>query len=234
MIARTPRRTPPAAPVASMATPARQPAAPARRARRFYRVAKRLLDLAVALTVLALLAPLYALLAVIVVLDSGRPILYRREVVGLHGRTFRMYKFRTMTVNAEQLLLLDPDLLHAYTAQNFKLKRDPRVTPAGRFLRKFSLDELPQLWNVVRGEMSLVGPRWIPSHEIEQLGELAALRHSVPPGITGLWQVSGRSNTTWAERMRLDKEYVERCSLWLDLWILLRTPFAILRADGAY
>jgi lipopolysaccharide/colanic/teichoic acid biosynthesis glycosyltransferase len=234
VIARTPKRTPLTAPAA--ATPTGQPGIPTARTgrRRFYRATKRLLDLTLALALLVALAPLLALVALLILVDTGGPVLYRREMIGLHGRFFAMHKFRTMTVNAEQLLLLNPELYQTYQEQHFKLKRDPRVTPAGRILRKYSIDELPQLWNVVRGEMSLVGPRSIPTQELEPFGDFATLRHSVKPGITGLWQVSGRADTTYTERVRLDQEYVARCSLGLDLWILARTPVAILRGVGAY
>jgi lipopolysaccharide/colanic/teichoic acid biosynthesis glycosyltransferase len=230
MLVRTLKHTPLPAPAV---TPAAQSHAVTGR-RRFYRTAKRLLDLTVALALLVMLAPLLTAVALIIFFDTGGPIIYRREMIGLRGRFFWMYKFRTMTVNAEQLLLLDPEMYHAYKEQNYKLKRDPRVTPAGRILRKYSIDELPQLWNVVCGEMSLVGPRCIPTLELEPFGDFAALRHSVKPGITGLWQVSGRADTTYIERVRLDQEYVARCSLGLDLLILARTPLAILRGVGAY
>jgi lipopolysaccharide/colanic/teichoic acid biosynthesis glycosyltransferase len=202
--------------------------------RRVYRFTKRLIDLTVAIAALVLLLPLLGVVTLLILIDTGGPVIYRRQMIGLHGRFFWMYKFRTMTIGAEQVLLLDPEMYHAYQEQHYKLKRDPRVTPVGRILRKYSIDELPQLWNVVRGQMSLVGPRSIPTQELELVGDFAALRHTVKPGITGLWQVSGRADTTYAERVRLDQAYVARCSLGLDLLILARTPIAILRGVGAY
>ncbi|HEY7835750.1 MAG TPA: sugar transferase [Ktedonobacterales bacterium] len=199
-----------------------------------YRVVKRCLDVAGAALGLALLAPLFALLALGIALDDGGPVFYRRELVGEHGVMFRIIKFRTMKRHSEQLLARDPELYERYRRQNFKLRRDPRVTRFGRFLRRFSLDELPQLWNVLRGQMSLVGPRTIHPSELGFYGEYAWVRHCVPPGITGLWQVSGRSDTDYAERIRLDLEYVMTCSLRRDLAILWRTLPAVLRGSGAY
>ncbi len=145
-----------------------------------------------------------------------------------------MYKFRTMCERAEELLQQDAALMAEYQRQHFKLRSDPRVTRLGQTLRKYSLDELPQLFNILLGQMSLVGPRAVPLIEIEQFGEVAALRAWVRPGLSGLWQVSGRSDTTYAERIRLDRDYVERCSLGLDLRILLRTLPAVARGVGAY
>jgi lipopolysaccharide/colanic/teichoic acid biosynthesis glycosyltransferase len=237
VIARTPKHTPLTAPTTTptdLADRATTVALVRPRRRRLYHVTKRLLDLAVALLVLALLAPLLVAVALLILLDTGGPVIFRREMIGLDGRLFWMYKFRTMAVNAEQLLLLNPELYQAYQEQHFKLKRDPRVTSAGRILRKYSIDELPQLWNVVRGEMSLVGPRSIPTQELEPFGDFAALRQTVKPGITGLWQVSGRADTTYTERVRLDQEYLAHWSLGLDLWIIACTPIAILRGVGAY
>ncbi|MFL6240732.1 MAG: sugar transferase [Actinomycetes bacterium] len=183
----------------------------------------------VALVVLAV--PL-ALVALAVRLTSPGPALYRQVRVGRGGGTFRIWKFRTMHVGAESLR----DTYGHNDADGvlFKLRTDPRVTHLGRVLRRWSIDELPQLWNVVRGEMSLVGPRPPLPAEVERYAEDVHRRLLVKPGLTGLWQVSGRSNLSWEECVRLDLRYVENWSVTLDLLILARTFTAVLRADGAY
>jgi lipopolysaccharide/colanic/teichoic acid biosynthesis glycosyltransferase len=180
------------------------------------------------------LLPVIIGIVLLILLDTAWPVIYKREVIGQHGRLFHMIKFRTMKVGAEQELVSNPDLYKTYQRQNYKLRSDPRVTRIGRILRKYSLDELPQLWNVLRGQMSLVGPRSIPLSELGEFGEFARLRHCIRPGITGLWQVSGRADTSYAQRVQLDYHYVQTCSLRLDLLILFQTPLAVLRGVGAY
>jgi lipopolysaccharide/colanic/teichoic acid biosynthesis glycosyltransferase len=160
--------------------------------------------------------------------------LFRQQRSGINGRPFTLYKFRTMVTNAEQL----KQELAAMNEMNgpvFKVTHDPRVTPIGRFLRKYSLDELPQLYNVLRGEMSLVGPRPLPVDEVKRFNDLAHRRRlSVKPGLTCLWQISGRNNVSdFKEWVRLDLEYIDNWSLWLDLKILWRTVPAVLAATGA-
>jgi lipopolysaccharide/colanic/teichoic acid biosynthesis glycosyltransferase len=205
-----------------------------RRGRAGYLIGKRALDLVISVILLLALSPLLLAIGLTIVLFDGRPVLYRRKVIGLHGRPFTMLKFRTMRPGAEQRLLEDPDLFGLYLLQNYKLRVDTRVTRLGRFLRKYSLDELPQLWNIVRGEMSLVGPRCVPDFELLEFGDFAALRQSMPPGLTGLWQVSGRADRTYVDRIRLDREYILRCSFWMDVGIILRTLPAVARGVGAY
>ncbi|MER3400928.1 MAG: sugar transferase [Thermoflexus sp.] len=197
------------------------------------RALKRTMDLVLAAAALIALAPVLLAIAVAVKLDSPGPVFYRRRVVGLGGRLFDAFKFRTMVVNAEALLQQDPRLREAFE-QNFKLREDPRVTRVGRFLRRWSLDELPQLFNVLRGEMSLVGPRMLTPEEISRYGRWALNLLAVQPGITGLWQVSGRADLPYSERVRLDLFYIRNYSLWLDLAILLQTIPAVLRQRGAY
>jgi lipopolysaccharide/colanic/teichoic acid biosynthesis glycosyltransferase len=195
---------------------------------------KHAFDRLAAAALLAIALPLLVLIAVAVGCTSHGPVFYRQERPGRHGRCFRMWKFRTMVDGADrrrhELLRLSPH--HAQPL--FQSPDDPRITRVGRLLRKYSLDELPQLINVLRGEMSLVGPRPHQMWEVEQYGprELARLR--VRPGLTGLWQVSGRSSLSWDAAIALDLEYVERWSLGTDALILLRTPLAVLRGDGAY
>jgi len=196
------------------------------------RLAKRALDLSLAMFLLALLAPLLLMLALLVKLQDGGPALYRRRVVGPKGR-FDAFKLRTMRVDADELLARDPVLCRQFEI-NFKLKDDPRVTPLGVILRRLSLDELPQLWNVLLGEMSLVGPRMITAAELERYGEAAWIFRSVKPGLTGYWQIEGRQDVSYARRVELDLYYVESWSLALDFKILLKTPWRALRGSGAY
>lgn len=208
------------------------PGAEAARRRRAYHFAKRMLDVVVASLLLVVLSPVFLILTFLVKLDGG-PAIYPRAAIGRGARPFHMLKFRTMRPDAEMLLLADPQLYTEYR-QNFKIEDDPRVTPVGRWLRRVSLDELPQLWNVVRGEMSLVGPRAVAADEVATFGAFFAERQSVPPGLTGLWQVSGRASNSYDRRIELDREYVRTCKFWGDIGILLRTVPAVLRGSGAY
>ena len=188
---------------------------------------KRLLDiLSVGLGGL-LISPLVGLLALAVYLDSPGPVFYGHRRVGKDGRVFKAWKFRTMVPGADALLerhLTQNPALRAEWDATQKLREDPRVTRVGKFLRRYSLDELPQLWNILAGEMSLVGPRPIVTAEISKYGKAFELYRMVTPGLTGYWQVSGRSNTSYAYRVELDDYYVRNWSVWLDLVILLRTP----------
>jgi Undecaprenyl-phosphate galactose phosphotransferase WbaP len=200
------------------------------------RIVKQVMDYGITALVFIVILPLFALIAALVKLSSPGPIIYARKCLGQHGRYFYYLKFRTMLPNADQALkkYLDehPEAREEWLRDQ-KLKNDPRVTPLGRFLRKTSLDELPQLWNVLRGEMSLVGPRPIVDNEIAKYGHLFELRSRVLPGITGLWQVSGRSSTTYAEKIALDTYYVQNWSPWLDLYILISTIRVVLFQEGA-
>jgi undecaprenyl-phosphate galactose phosphotransferase len=180
--------------------------------------------------VLALLLPMIAL---VIWREDAGPIFYRQVRVGQHGRAFFLYKLRTMIVEADLYLDQHPELLIAWQ-KNGKLHDDPRVTRCGRFLRRTSLDELPQLWNVLRGEMSLVGPRAIQFSEVSVFSELIKLRQLVKPGLTGLWQVSGRSTTSYEQRLILDCTYVMECSIWMDLAIGCKTLPIVFGRIGAY
>lgn len=197
------------------------------------RVVKELVDRVGALVLLVLLAPLLVALAVWIRWDSPGPALFRQVRVGRGGRRFVIYKFRTMQVDAEQRLA-ELRHLNEHDGVLFKIRNDPRVTRAGRWLRRFSLDELPQLINVLKGQMSLVGPRPPLPDEVARYPADARRRLAVKPGMTGLWQVSGRADLPWEEAVRLDLWYVENWSLTLDLVILLRTLTAVYRASGAY
>jgi lipopolysaccharide/colanic/teichoic acid biosynthesis glycosyltransferase len=196
-------------------------------------VLKRAADVLIGFTLLLLLSPLLLAIGVAVAVSSPGPIFYGSQRWGRHGREFTMWKFRTMVADAHQLLQNDPGLLEEYK-KNHKLSDDPRVTGLGRFLRRTSLDEIPQLWNVVVGEMSLVGPRPKLIGEEQEFGAAFATVLSVRPGITGLWQVSGRAETTYEERVNMDVHYVMNPSIWTDLGILARTPFAVIKAVGAH
>jgi lipopolysaccharide/colanic/teichoic acid biosynthesis glycosyltransferase len=202
-------------------------------ARRLSHGVKRLLDLAVALSVCLLLAPLLLATVLAIKLTSPGPLLHRRRVVGRGGREFDAFKFRSMRVDADRVLQADAELWAAFVA-NHKLPRDPRVTAIGRILRRYSIDELPQLLNVLRGEMSLIGPRMVTVPELERYGQHVDTLLSVQPGMTGLWQVSGRQTTTYERRVELDVHYVEHWSLLLDFRILLKTPLVVFRGEGAY
>jgi exopolysaccharide biosynthesis polyprenyl glycosylphosphotransferase len=239
------------APARSGAEPDFQPidsllgAIAARRERRspIYDVIKRMLDVVGSLVLLTVLIPLLLLIAALVKLTSAGPVLFRQTRIGLNARPFTMLKFRTMRVNS------DPAVHQKYVnwfinssdqtpdagrTALFKIADDPRVTTVGRMLRKTSFDELPQLWNVLRGDMSLVGPRPAVQYEVDQYRPWHRRRVlEIKPGITGLWQVSGRSRTTFDEMVRLDLRYAKTCSLWTDLKILLATPAAVISGKGA-
>ncbi len=199
----------------------------------YNRAVKLALDYAIALPGLLLIAPLLILLAILVKLDSPGPIFHRRRVLGQNGRVFDAFKFRTMYVNGDEILARYPKLRQELN-KNYKLKCDPRVTRVGTFLRKFSLDELPQLLNVLARDMSLIGPRIIAPDEIGKYGQYGQTLMAVMPGLTGLWQVSGRSNTSYDERVALDMHYIGEWSVWLDIKILFLTIPAVLKGDGAY
>jgi Undecaprenyl-phosphate galactose phosphotransferase WbaP len=201
------------------------------------RTAKRVLDLIIVFAALPTVALIILVLAILVRLESAGPAFYAHPRVGRQRTLFRTWKIRTMVVNGDEVLqrafALDATLQQEWVRDR-KLRRDPRVTRVGRFLRKTSLDELPQFWNVLRGEMSLVGPRPIVEGEIAAYGPNFSLYCRVTPGLTGLWQVSGRSNVSVSDRVRLDSYYVRNWSPWLDLHILARTARVVLTGQGAY
>lgn len=196
-------------------------------------ILKTMLDYAITIPGLILISPLMLGLAIAVKLDSKGPAIHRRRVMGVNGKEFDAFKFRTMHVNGDEILAQHPGLKEQLEKEG-KLQDDPRNTRLGTFLRKASLDELPQLFNVLRREMSLVGPRMISPAEITKYDKWDTNLLTVPPGITGLWQVSGRSNVTYEERVRLDMHYIRNWSIWLDLRLLLATIPAVLTHRGAY
>jgi undecaprenyl-phosphate galactose phosphotransferase len=205
-------------------------------ARRFPQLVKRVFDLMVSMLVLALGSPVFVFIA-LQVASTGRPIFFGHTRVGRHNMPFKCYKFRTMAPNADKLLadlLASDPAARAEWDRDFKLKNDPRITKIGHFLRKTSLDEIPQILNVLRGEMSLVGPRPIVTAELERYGNQVDYYLEARPGITGLWQISGRNDVTYDTRVNLDTWYVKNWSLFNDVVILFRTVKVIFRKDGAY
>lgn len=199
----------------------------------FYLLLKRAIDLAVALLLLVLFLPVIPVVALLIKLDSPGPILYRQKRIGKGGREFNFYKFRSMVVGAEKVVgALRP--LSGVDGPVFKLKEDPRVTGVGRFLRRSSLDELPQLINVLKGEMSIVGPRPNLPSEVSHYLPWQRRRLEVTPGITCLWQIAGRSHIGFQEWMRLDLEYIRTRSLATDLQIMAKTIPAVIARKGAY
>jgi lipopolysaccharide/colanic/teichoic acid biosynthesis glycosyltransferase len=197
---------------------------PLRRSSRFL---KRLIDLFGAAVLLLLSLPLVFVFACLIKLEDGGPVLYRRRVVGPSG-AFDAFKLRSMRVSAEQILERDAQLSQQFQA-NFKLRNDPRITRTGAVMRRFSVDELPQLWNVLRGEMSLVGPRMISPAELKKFGEAEWIFNSVKPGLTGYWQISGLHELGYEDRVKKELWYTHNRSLRLDLMILLKTPLRVLR-----
>jgi lipopolysaccharide/colanic/teichoic acid biosynthesis glycosyltransferase len=199
-----------------------------------YLTAKRLLDVFVSLALLTVLSPLFLIVALCVKLTDGGPVFFRQKRVGLHGRVFDFFKFRSMVVDAEarkdELLKLNK---HANSV-TFKMCRDPRVTWVGRIMRKTSIDELPQLWNVLVGEMTLVGPRPAVVAEVQRYTVRERRRLAVVPGLTCFWQVSGRADLDFQQQVELDVRYIRERSLWMDLKLMLLTIPAVLSGKGAY
>lgn len=199
-----------------------------------YLMVKRIMDFICAFIGLVVLTPLFIIIGILIKLEDPRgSIFFYQTRIGKDEKPFRMYKFRSMVSNAEELL---DDLLekNEISGAMFKMKEDPRITRVGKFIRKTSIDELPQLWNVIRGNMSLVGPRPALPREVNQYTSYDKLRLVVTPGCTGLWQVSGRNNMGFHEMLELDLEYIERRSLWLDVKVLFRTVKIIVFPNSAY
>jgi Undecaprenyl-phosphate galactose phosphotransferase WbaP len=204
---------------------------------REYQVFKRLIDMTLIALGSILVLPVCAAIALLIFFDSPGPVLYSQWRIGRKGRKFRAWKFRSMVPDADQILhehlAVNPGMREEW-ARDQKLRHDPRITRSGRFLRRSSLDELPQLWNVLMGDMSLVGPRPIVEKEAERYGRAFETYKRVKGGITGLWQVSGRNDLSYAERVDLDQFYVRNWSVWLDFCILFRTIAVVLLNKGAY
>ena len=200
--------------------------------RQEYLIAKRIFDLSLCILSLPIVLPLMAVISLLIWMDDPGPVFYNRPRTGKGGKLFTMYKFRTMVKNAEELKQKYAHL-NELSPPDFKITDDPRVTWIGKILRKTSLDELPQIFNVMIGEMSIVGPR-PTDFDVSTYSLWHTERLEVLPGITGLWQVSGRSEVDFDDRLRLDIEYIERQSLWLDIQILIRTVSVVFTQEGAY
>lgn len=203
----------------------------------FYRILKRCVDIFIILLVCPILIPLFLILMILVKCTSKGPIFYGHKRVGKNGKEFKCWKFRTMVYNSqeilEQILATDPVRAAEWEAER-KFRDDPRITKFGKFLRKTSLDELPQIINILIGQMSLVGPRPVTKPELEKYGNHKDFVLSVTPGLTGMWQVNGRSETSYEERIYFDTFYIQNWSIWLDLWILIKTVYVVIKGKGAY
>lgn len=196
---------------------------------------KRLFDIVVSATFLVLASPIYLAVAIAIRLESAGPIFYRQTRIGLHGRPFKVWKFRSMVQDADKLQADLEQMNQNKDGVLFKIKGDPRITRVGHFIRRYSIDELPQFFNVLVGEMSLVGPRPLPVRDVEKFKERYFIRQDVLPGITGMWQVSGRSDIdNFDDVLKLDLYYIQNWSIWLDISILFRTFAAVLQKSGAY
>ena len=198
-----------------------------------YLIVKRIIDIIGALCGIILLSPVLIVVAIMSKLDSKGPVFFGHKRLGMNGELIKVYKYRTMLPNAEELLKhLTPEQETEF-AKNFKLENDPRITRFGQFLRKSSLDELPQLLNILKGNMSIVGPRPIIEIEIENYGIYGDKLLTVKPGLTGNWQANGRSDTTYEERVQLDMDYIDCRNIWMDLMIIIKTVGVVFRKQGA-
>lgn len=213
-----------------------------------YDIIKRVMDIILSVIFIVLFSPVMLISAIIIKLTSKGPILVEKtnihmKRIGKDGKIFRLYKFRSMPVNADYLLTRDPrfrKLYHEYKESSFKLHEDPRVTKFGKFIRKYSIDEMPQFFNVLKGEMSIVGPRPYHVDEIDEqqkrypgTEKYVRQTQTVKPGITGFWQVTGRSNINFDKRIKMDADYAKKKSIWDDIWIILKTPIAMISGQGA-
>lgn len=194
---------------------------------------KRILDCILATIALIILSPIYLIIAIAVKIDSKGPVFFKHTRIGKNGKIIKIYKYRTMVANAEKLIKkFTPEQMKEYK-ENFKLENDPRITKVGKFLRKTSLDELPQLLNIIQGDLALIGPRPVVKSELEKYGENAEKFLSITPGLTGNWAASGRSNTTYEERMEMELWYVDNISFKTDLKIFFKTIIAVIKKEGA-
>jgi lipopolysaccharide/colanic/teichoic acid biosynthesis glycosyltransferase len=200
---------------------------------KMYAFTKRVIDIVGAILGIIVLSPFLIIIAILIKLDSKGPILFSHKRLGQGGKIIKVYKFRTMVSNAEDLLKkMTPEQKIEYE-KNFKLENDPRITKLGKFFRESSIDELPQLLNVLKGEMTAVGPRPIVPTELKKYGNYGEKLLSVKPGLTGSWQTSGRSDTTYEERIQLDMEYIDTRTLWIDIKIAFKTLVVVLKKSGA-
>lgn len=201
--------------------------------KKIYIKVKRILDCILATIALIILSPIYLIIAIAVKIDSKGPVFFGHTRIGKNGKIIKIYKYRTMVTNAEELIKqFTPEQMKEYK-ENFKLENDPRITKVGKFLRKTSLDELPQLLNIIQGDLALIGPRPVVKKELEKYGKNAEKFLSVTPGLTGNWAASGRSNTTYEERMKMELWYVDNISFITDVKIFFKTIIAVIKKEGA-
>ncbi|MDD7792744.1 sugar transferase [Clostridium sp. 'White wine YQ'] len=200
---------------------------------RIYEFVKRIFDFVSSIIGLIVFSPIFLILIIIVKMDSKGPVFFGHKRIGYKGKTISVYKFRSMVQNADEVFKnFTPEQKEEFQ-KNFKLDDDPRITKVGDFLRKTSLDELPQLINIIKGDMSVIGPRPIVQKEVEKYGKYAEKLFSVKPGLTGYWQANGRSDTTYEERVQMDMYYIDNRSTWLDIKILFKTVISVIKKEGA-
>lgn len=200
---------------------------------KIYIVIKRVIDVILSIIGLIVLLPVFLILAIAIKLDSKGPIFFTHKRVGKNGKLFKMYKFRTMHENAEEMIKNFTEEQMKEWKENYKLTNDPRITKVGKILRKTSLDELPQILNILRGELSIIGPRPVIGEELEKYGENKEKFLSVMPGLTGYWAANGRSDTSYEERMKMELYYVENISFKLDVKIFFKTIISVIKREGA-
>ena len=194
---------------------------------------KRVIDVILASVALILLSPLFAIIAIAIKIDSKGPVFFAHKRIGKNGKIIKLYKFRSMVINAEELIKsFTPEQIREYK-ENYKLTNDPRITKVGKFLRKTSLDELPQLINIINGDLSIIGPRPVVADELEKYGVNKDKFLSVTPGLTGYWAANGRSNTTYEQRMEMELYYIDNLSLKMDIKVFFKTILSVLKKEGA-
>ena len=194
---------------------------------------KRVIDIILASIALILLSPLFAIIAIAIKLDSKGPVFFAHKRIGKNGKIIKLYKFRSMVINAEELIKsFTPEQMKEYK-ENYKLTNDPRITKVGKFLRKTSLDELPQLINIINGDLSIIGPRPVIADELEKYGTNKDKFLSVTPGLTGYWAANGRSNTTYEQRMQMELFYIDNMSLKMDIKVFFKTILSVVKKEGA-
>ena len=194
---------------------------------------KRVIDVILASVALILLSPLFAIIAIAIKIDSKGPVFFAHKRIGKNGKIIKLYKFRSMVINAEELIKsFTPEQMKEYK-ENYKLTNDPRITKVGKFLRKTSLDELPQLINIINGDLSIIGPRPLVADELEKYGVNKDKFLSVTPGLTGYWAANGRSNTTYEQRMEMELYYIDNLSLKMDIKVFFKTILSVLKKEGA-
>lgn len=198
-----------------------------------YRVVKRVIDVTIASIAMIVLSPIFAIIAIAVKLESEGPVFFKHTRIGKDGKIIKLYKFRSMVINAEELIKsFTPEQMKEFK-ENFKLENDPRITKVGKILRKTSLDELPQLFNILKGELSIIGPRPVIGEELEKYGENKSKFLSVTPGLTGYWAANGRSNTSYDERMKMELYYIDNMSWKMDIKVFFKTIISVLKKEGA-